>query len=514
MFMKNILLKISFISCLLVIFFHHNATASVNMQSDYTREYEASVSIPVYDSHNSTHKLITKKSDFDSINDPQYKHFYVKAGYYSSYNGENEGVIITASGTAKESRTLSYYDPSEKNQKHPIKRNRKNSANLKRIEFQGGDYWIIQGLSIYRVGSLRGIEFSPNSNSDHNIIDQVLVYGGTAASVKIWNSNDYNTIQNSVIRDTVPTPDSDSVGIALTTNGSSLFGPYNTHIVGNEIYDTTDAIHIIEKASNGQPTIAEGTIIEDNDLFITADLYSDCNGNINRTGPCACAENAIDIKSATTKEPPSYGAKIKVLNNRMWGFRNTDQKCGGSGSDGSAVSLHHPNADYIFFENNYIWDSTGGIVVNAAGSDHVSIINNVIYHINDTSSGINPTALHISKANDYVIKNNIIIESTYFLNAGWNGSTGADNIFKCNTIIRGGQYFGNYGAVTTADYNFYYATTSPYQNTTNHDQVYASAAESQNVEKCFTTHIISNPTEFCIPFAQSTVNSPQSSSCK
>ena len=93
----------------------------------------------------------------------------------------------------------------------------------------------------------------------------------------------------------------------------------------------------------------------------------------------------------------------------------------------------------------------------------------------------------------------------------YNGANNTD--VKCNVVINGER--GDYGASIGSefDYNAFYNTLGRIANPGTNDIVRGTAAEAKNAQYCFTTKILTNPTNVCLPNAKTTVNSPHVNLC-
>lgn len=103
---------------------------------------------------------------------------------------------------------------------------------------------------------------------------------------------------------------------------------------------------------------------------MTPDLYSDCNSNRTPNGDCACAENAIDAKvingSHSTSEPEE--GWLKILDNRMVGWRNTDTRCGSTESSDTIITTHVACADFMFVKGDIFFDGPLGGTTSTSSS--------------------------------------------------------------------------------------------------------------------------------------------------
>jgi hypothetical protein len=123
------------------------------------------------------------------------------------------------------------------------------------------------------------------------------------------------------------------------------------------------------------------TVVENNDLYVTTALYTDCSGNYTPTGPCAASESVISTKTQATA-----GNHTKYLHNRVWGTRKTDLNLCCNGASGQAIGNYDDNP-YILFLNNIIMDAQIGINNTAANNSFIGNLFYLIRNFNPASSG-------------------------------------------------------------------------------------------------------------------------------
>ena len=375
------------------------------------------------------------------INDPKVRYFLITPGDYVDW-GKLE---LSASGTDREPRILRYYDPRSRDPYHPphpvkLAGQPDKEVVLENFVFDGADHWILHGLTfrgkgVQKRGIVGGHVSQIKDGADHNAIDYCLIehFAGIAA-IRIFESN-YNVIQNSVIRDKAE-------GLGVDMGGIGISAGYQAEsrgnrIVNNEIYNLTDAIGLIYNvARDGDPERSQvgevpATIIENNDFYIEPRLYRQ-KGN----ETWACAEDGMDLKAGTKSTDPRD--RIRILNNRLWGFRPTDQSCGGSGSTGAGIVIHR-NASNILIEGNIFFDLTQGITAFGKNRkypdeevEHIAIINNLFYNLRDAVPG-NPNsgqAFRLSTGVDMYYNTVAKARSLLFVQ-----EKRATNRVQCNTFI-------------------------------------------------------------------------------
>lgn len=365
--------------------------------------------------------VVTPKLPYDSWRGLMFKnenirYFLITPGDYRKWGDFRPHF----SGTPEQPYIFRYYDPKAAkpyDPPHPVKlKAQGKEAILERFNFSGISHYVFHGLTFrgqaeVKKGKRGGLYNCFRSESNHNILDYCLleqVLWGDG--VRIVNSS-YNAIQRCVIRDKIEGFTGDNIGVTVrATKGRKSV---DNRILDNEIYNVTDAVQLVYQINVGKnaPQTGEvpGTIIDNNDMYITPKLQRYKGGE-----ELACAENAVDIKVGTSS--PKDSDKIRIINNRMWGFRKTDKTCSG-GSNGSAIIMHI-NASNVLIENNIFFDVPRGIVV--GGKSHqfpnenvsdITVHNNIFYNIKATAK-----------------------------NAGYALVVHSDNHFTQNTIKNATQY--------------------------------------------------------------------------
>lgn len=218
---------------------------------------------------------------------------------------------------------------------------------IENIRINNCDDILLHGLKI--KGSA-GKDGTGDSNviykSDKILLDKCWISNvGATAALRMVDVNGCQ-IQRSLFNDR-PTgygSDMGGIGFYATLNGGSS----NNIICDCEMKNMTDGFGaVIQKGSS--PGIVEGSILDNNCIYITSDIYRIINGD-----EWACAEGGSDIKNGGT-------ALSLITNNRYFGFRPADTSCGGSGSSGYCVVLHR-NANNWEIRDNIMLDSINGIL--------------------------------------------------------------------------------------------------------------------------------------------------------
>ena len=378
------------------------------------------------------------------LDDPNIHYFLITPGDYTDF-GKLE---LSTSGTAKQKRIIRYYNPKLSdpyNPPHPVKFSRKADmeVRIESIRMVGTSHWVFHGLTFRgkgraKKGLVGGYTSQIGFGSNHNIINYCLFeeFLGVGA-MRIFQS-DYNTVQNCVVRNPVRGP-----GVGADMGGIGVSAYHNekargNRIVNNEIYNVTDCVGLVRNvAKNGDYSRSQmgevpGTIIENNDFYIEKSLYRIHDGQ-----EWACAENGLDFKEGTKSTDPKD--RVRVLNNRIWGYRPTDQSCGGSGSSGAGVTIHR-NASNMILRGNIIYDVPQGISVSAPNkkkypdekAENIALVNNLFYDIKDPMPGNFNSGLALKLTIDTDVYYNTVVGARQLV---FLKEKKAKTRFQCNTFI-------------------------------------------------------------------------------
>jgi hypothetical protein len=431
------------------------------------------------------------------LNDPAKRVFCVEPGDYRSAGT----LLLVTSGTAADRRSLRFH--ASDGLRNAVQRPERALFQALRIR---GSWWVVQGITV-QPGSGAAPWFIGIEGGDHNVIDGNLVDGSEHPNqrsekgilVKDLDGDPAtdNAIQRNVVRSgnasRLPV---DYSGIAIAA--SSVTGADNdrNRVLDNEVYDWGDGIALIGGASDCNfPALPHGTVIDGNDVYLTGAKRIDCaTGAPDPQGDCACAENGIDVKPDPGPDPAGW---TRITTNRLWGFRPTPEPstCGGSSSNGQAITAGNACPGHLLVAHNIITDSTKGIT--PSGSSWIIASN--LFH--DLRSAI----LTQSNASELEIQFNTIVgvQTAYD-----DMSTHTDT--RCNVVIDNLAFAGQGGPRGTGhetEYNFLYdSPIANFDGGTN--QAFTTAAESRSVEFCYWRKRWTGPELVCVPFGATTGSSP------
>ena len=355
---------------------------------------------------------ILKPADYPSwksvfASNPNITQFLLTPGNYTSW-----GVLAPdRSGTASKPIIVRYYNPNATlpyDPVHPVELKKQNKeAIIEGFKFENDNYWILHGLTIRGKSDGKGgaIGGAKNSivNSDHIVIDYSLFENVTVIGIRIVNGS-YNYIQNNVFRQLDIRLNGDGGAIGIQATRDDISG-YNV-VSGNEVIDFNDGMGLPREGHGDTSAKAmlgdtPGNVFEGNDIYITPINYTE-------GGKYACAENAFDFKNGTVTTD-----NVKVIGNRMWGFRPSDTSCGASGSNGTAISLHR-NAKNITIEKNIFFDVPIGVNILASDKKFPGESMSNLIITNNILANFAP----VSFTTGFLVSNNVTITNNTIMGAG------------------------------------------------------------------------------------------------
>ena len=432
------------------------------------------INFPDCSSSNPEVSFIRTANDWQNINSPDHRIFCVEPGDYTSL-GE---ITLTADGIHGKERFIRYYNPKISGETNPINMNENDRVIINSLAFNNANYWIVDKITLTRPDIYISHIYN---DSDNNILNNILAYN-FLRGIYIKSDSDNTIIQGSVIH---TQKEGDYVAIALDARTGSR-QILNTKILSNEIFDINDGVMLL--GDNTDVENFEGTIIYDNDIYLTSAHYSDCSGNRLPTGSCACAENAIDIKSGSN----SPNNPVGILYNRIWGYRHSDKNCGPSSSEGTELVFSR-SADNVDIEGNIFFDGKEGLRITFDGTN-INISGNLIhgmkpYNDQGGTAILNIDSVTINFINNVISENNSVgILSSPGIN--WIANTLINNT-KGPTGTPINPYFSD---------NRYYATLKPKWDTNpSIDEV--TATNSNYMDFCFSIKKITKNETTCLNHA-------------
>lgn len=435
-------------------------------------------------------KFIDSNNDWNDINNPNYRIFCVEPGDYSGAGT----ITITASGQENYRKWIRWYDPQhpDDNGTHTYDMAGSDRAKMARIVFDGANYWTVDRIQFTKGA----VELRDGAH--HNVLNRILMWEADTSisrhGVMFDDGAHHNWLQNSVIANTQPTPGMDSIAVVVRNAQHNI-------ITKNEIFNIPgDTIQIGPDGTDNK-----GTIIVNNDLYINPNVFTDGNGNYTTNGDYACAENAIDIKSHSPNPGSSY---LLIENNRMWGFRETDSSCGGTGSGGSHIVLHYGSTDQVRIRKNNFWNGLTGIYI----SKNDSMVNFDIKH--NVFQGLTLSAMKLQQLSSSQIHHNTMVNvsSWMIMNQSNQTPVATNNSIYNNVLIDSGLNYpnANYHSSNSIEANAYYNSTKyNFTGTGDGSIIRSSASASGNQDYTFGIKRITSPSSTkTIPYGEATSGSP------
>ena len=434
------------------------------------------------------------------LNDAAKRVFCVDPGDYRSFGS----ILLTASGTQSSRRFLRFNAPPGTDQKAIY---RTWQAIFESFDLLQASWWVIQGIVVEPLdpGTVWLMQIQ---GGDHNVLDGNLVDASqqwnetrhVGISIASWRSDPatYNSVQANVVRGGNRSRRAvDYTGIRVSVSIYSGANNDFNKVLDNEIYDWGDGIQLNGDTDCSNPGRPRGTLIDGNDIYITSAKRVDCStGSPDPNGECSCSENGIDLKVDPGSEARYW---TRITHNRLWGFRPTltTGSCGGSGSNGQAITPGNECAGHVLIANNVILDATTGVVIRGP---RWTVVGNLLADIH----GGNAILPQETGTNLEIQFNTVIGVDTAYDDASSKTDT------RCNVVIENlGQY--GQGSPTGSGhltrYNYLYdSPTVNFFGTTNRS--FPSAQESRNKPHCFWRRRWTKTEHVCIDFGHTTSESP------
>jgi len=377
-----------------------------------------------------------------------------------------------------------------------------------------GDWWVIRHLTIQPKNVLT-TQYLAVTGGDHNVLDGNLIDGiehANAGEVQavilnglVGDPATHNTVQNNLIRNgNMTRRPVDFTGVMVAA--ATMTGENNdwNRVVDNEIIDWGDGVAISGYTEDcSEPGVQHATVVDNNDIYLTEKKRADCaTGASNPNGECACAENGIDTKADPGADPALW---TRLTNNRVWGYRPTaSPSCGGSGSNGQAISSGNKCPGHTLVAQNVVNDSTTGISI--VGNSWI-VTGNLVYNIRATTGwryGSFAVLADRMGTGHHIEFNALLNNDTAYDN----GST--NTLARCNVTINDRGYAETaetQGAGNYTSYNYLYnGSTTNFPGSSN--VRFSSASDARDGQLCYWRKRWSGPEQICVGNASTTAVSP------
>ncbi|MEW8026925.1 MAG: right-handed parallel beta-helix repeat-containing protein [Candidatus Thiodiazotropha sp.] len=360
--------------------------------------------------------------------------FLVQPGDYTNWG---RLWAYEASGLPEHKRVIRYWGPlRDLHPAHRLESGPNYEATISGFSFSDASNWILHGLTVRHPSHSHPVGFIGFSGSIKKtkgsydvIVDSMLIENSVGYGIRI-SGGSRNCVQNSIIRNS-KVGKADRPGIQIKPFGNTIDDPtVNNRIINNEIYNFGDSIAITSLTAQN-PGNVDGTIIDENDFYLTPDYISNLED-----GRSGCTENGIDIKvgSDDSSNP------VLIKNNRIWGTRFI-RLCGGTG-DGIVV---HQQAKNIEIRQNIIFDLPVGLTVKIfpdndppLTSRNILIERNLFYGIKAFRND-NPLPSHdaaiLSLQTPEIVRDNIFAHSDRLFAGDVKDSVTEASVFEDNQVI-------------------------------------------------------------------------------
>ena len=479
-------------------------------EPEHCSSYFVPVEIPRYDPNDPTHFLISSPEDWDHIDDPDKRVFFVQP------NTETAAVTITSSGTADAPRILALYRDDDE---HPGKLAPEDQAKVALV-FQGASHWVVDRLSSIDDGDhSNAVRVGPGC---HHLVFNRMNITRFYRAFLITGSPDTETGDITIQQCRIDTMRPESIAhdnVAILVSGSPWDEPRtvtNVHILENEIRNANDGVMPLRQPDAADPHVNyPGLVVDCNHSYVDEEVYTDGNGNPlpQADAEHALTENAVDIKGGS--DDPNN--PMIISNNVFWGYRKTDTNGGGSGSWGAALVIHY-DVRNVIVEGNLIFDSNRGIAVAdphnlGYSSQHLVVRDNILYDIGKLSDQRN-YAMFAYSSTDVLFERNTVVAGPGGYQTTWistSSDTSAETI-RCNVAVSMDVMAGSRVDDLVVENNYHYATE---RREDGDGPYFPDASDAKLDDLTFETDVFTNhPRTITIPGVVTTDQSPHADWCQ
>ena len=406
-------------------------------------------------------------------------------------------LTIGSSGSPGAFKVLRYYRDGD-NDDEPWNQSSQDRVRLFALDTNAERNWIIHRVSFQDSPGSAQLNIRDSSNIIVSRTYFSNMDGSAIAIVRSGSSADSNVVQNSVIRDGQHKRNFDVIGI-------DICNATNSRIVNNEIRNSGS--HHIQISECGLG--AQGTVIENNDLYFSNAVYTNCGGSFTTSGACAAGEAILSFKDSGTSANP-----IRVIHNRIWGARVNDLNACCTGASGSAISPvggGTTDSRWYLFQNNIVADSqnafewttwSGGSVFNH------SIVGNLIYDIRPFHGSTTSAAFWwggSGTVNNTEFYFNTVVDAASLFSLSKVSNLDFRSNISINTPSSGNA---STDSGTESINNAYFNAATFSASGASGDIVRNTAAESGNTQYCYWRKLRTSPEKVCAQNAKPTSASP------
>ena len=470
-------------------------------------EFEIPIEVPPCDVTNPEVQIIESNKDWGRINDVNKQIFCVKPGDYTSIGS----IVLHQSGTETKRRYISLFSESHPEYsdttQNPANVSLNEQAVVKQFRILNANYWVID--RIVQRGADAGGGYILG---DQNIFNNMLFERAPRFQLVMYNGSDHNVVQYSVCREQTENIDTMCFGITdhIGPDNAIPTGEFHTlgnRFVSNEIYDYTDGIQLVHAPGVDRQDMS-GTIIDNNDIYITEKRYVDAEGKPDSNGDYACAENGIDLKIGGSGA--SLADRVTISNNRIWGMRQSN--CPTMSDAGVAISTVQSGVatSYLHIEGNILFNNARGMMIGRQDNTGIIIKNNIITDSRPPDAA--PREFGISSPDPSIGEPMLIYGNAISGHYYWTGAE-ENKDYQCNFILdsiaapKRTRASGSKNSYFVTDYKSNYIGSE-----IGSDHV-GLPSEAHFEEACFVIQAITNPNVKCLKNAAPSLSTPMSEQC-
>jgi hypothetical protein len=352
------------------------------------------------------------------------------------------------------------------------------------ISMDGASYWRFDRLRLHGQNNI-------DYGSDHNIFNRLMIYRMPNPEYHgiRFRQSDNNTVQRSLIArhesaSQMCSSDVDEIGITLRRSS-------DIRIVQNEMFDFWCGDHV-QVTYQGEMT---GNIVAGNDLYETDWIHNHRDDESNDMAQKYNVENVLDYKNAPTTSDVPEEDKIRIVNNRIWNFRQ------------NAIIINNPDLNGFVIENNTAWVSRTDS--NLDQSTFLSYIDPIQGDVTLKSNRIigwqnGATRLSGNMVEDANWRSNLVVDASPAIGStGYPEITAEKNVFVESDISRPPDSTGD----SEISQNAFYSSSD--FGTGDPDSIYRSDASEANLgDLTVTVKQITGPEQVTIQDAKTTSESP------
>lgn len=445
--------------------------------------------------------LIDTPAKLSLLSDRRYRVFCIAPGDYRSAGAQK---IEAVSGNTFAPRVIQMLGPIDPAAAAIAQTPLEDLALLPPLYFRDSHHWVLDRLAFINIDTVKGA-FPLRFFASSNIVLNRLRVEQNRHGIEFHHRSHSITLQNSLIGDMDMDFENgnDAVCVAIegryTDKGKDAESAviHDIRVVANEIYNCNDGVQLIWNEDAKHWPDFSGALIAANDIYIDERRLTDCNGNLNENGGCACTENAIDIKAGAK----SSSRPVVIRHNRLYGWRKTDSLCNEDAQSwGTAISVHYAAAQHIRIEENLFWNVVSGVSL-TKDAHNIAVINNLFHTVPKAGKGNGIAIVAYKKVSGISIERNRIVKAHK-----WLSLLSQQTTVSCNVVNLSGEAMGRLDSGSSVDRNSYYQHPEPLFKSGG-DVRKEHYLQANDTELCTTIRPLSGASELCLPQAASTAKS-------